>query len=97
MKYYTVQVTNLRGPSDYIPYNGKIWRGLKFGDLASSLLTKFNSSPNLQMQLSILNVTVHTGQSIKFKICQMLKSGILPNILPTKFSLHAIYQQRFQS
>ena len=31
----------------YLPYSGKIWRGLKFGDLVSSLkLVKFNSSPN---------------------------------------------------
>ena len=30
-----------------LPYSRKIWRGLKFGDLASSLkLVKFNSSPN---------------------------------------------------
>ena len=30
-----------------VPYSGKIWQGLKFGDLASRLkLVKFNSSPN---------------------------------------------------
>ena len=32
----------------YLPYSGRIWQGLKFGDLASNWkLTKFNSSPNI--------------------------------------------------
>ena len=57
-----------------IPYSGKIWRGLKFGDLASSLeLVKFNSSPNFPPFNTLLAAIAATipGCSVSYDTAQV--------------------------
>ena len=55
-----------------IPYSGKIWRGLKFGDLASSLkLVKFNSSPNFPPFNTLLAAATIPGCSVSYGTAQV--------------------------
>ena len=57
-----------------IPYSGKIWRGLKFGNLASSLkLVKFNSSPNFLPFYTLLAAIAATipGCSVSYDTAQI--------------------------
>ena len=58
----------------YLPYSGKIWRGSKFGDLASSLkLVKFNSSPNFPPFYTLLAAIAATipGCSVSYDTVQV--------------------------
>ena len=70
-EYHTLMNTNA---AIYRIYSGKIWRGLKFGDLASSLkLVKFNSSPNFPPFNTLLAAIAATipGCSVSYDTAQV--------------------------